>query len=123
MYKQKRYWKDKKMKYQKINIEKDLIKSEFNCYSIEDRQKAILALLEMFELSKDNKKVYEGLKQFEKTIKALIEINKEKGLKSGKAKIVKSKKYLVLKKGILDRLKIHNRGYFKYTTRDLFKYL
>ena len=111
------------MKYQKINIEKDLIKSEFNCYSIEDRQKAILALLEMFELSKDNKKVYDGLKQFEKTIKALIEINKEKGLKSGKAKIVKSKKYLVLKKGILDRLKIHNRGYFKYTTRDLFKYL
>jgi hypothetical protein len=111
------------MTYQKINIEKDLIKSEFNCYSIEDRQKAILALLEMFELSKDNKKVYNGLKEFEKTIKALIEINKEKALKSGKAKIVKSKKYLVLKKGILDKLKIHNRGYFKYTTRDLFKYL
>ena len=111
------------MTYQKINIEKDLIKNEFNIYSIEDRQKAILALLEMFELSKDNKKVYNGLKEFEKTIKALIEINKEKALKSGKAKIVKSKKYLVLKKGILDRLKIHNRGYFKYTTRDLFKYL
>lgn len=111
------------MTYQKINIEKDMIKSEFNIYSIEDRQKAILALLEMFELSKDNKKVYNGLKEFEKKIKALIEINKEKGLKSGKAKIVKSKKYLVLKKGILDRLKIHNRGYFKYTTRDLFKYL
>jgi len=111
------------MTYQKINIENDLIQSEFNCYSIEDRKKAIIAILKMYELSKDNKKAYEGLKDMEKTIKALIKINKEKGLKSGKAKIVKSKKYLVLKKGILDKLKISNRGFFKYTSRDLFKYL
>ena len=84
------------MKYNKINIEKDLIKSEFNCYSIEDRKKAIIAILKMYELSKDNKKVYEGLKDMEKTIKALIEINKEKGLKSGKAKIVKSSIGIIL---------------------------
>ena len=101
------------MKYNKINIEKDLIKSEFNCYSIEDRQKAILALLEMFELAKDNKKVYNGL----------IELNKEKGLKSGKAKIFKSKGYLILKKGKLDLLKKVYPEYFKKTTRNIFKYL
>ena len=101
------------MKYNKINIEKDLIKSEFNCYSIEDRQKAILALLEMFELAKDNKKVYNGL----------IESNKEKGLKSGKAKMIKSKSYLILKKGKLDLLKKVYPEYFKKTTRNIFKYL
>tara|TARA_R100000005_G_C4805430_1_gene94799 strand:- start:154 stop:489 length:336 start_codon:yes stop_codon:yes gene_type:complete len=111
------------MTYQKINIENDLIKSEFNIYSIEDRQKAILALLKMFELAKDNKKVYNGLKEFEKTIKALIELNKEKGLKSGKAKIVKSKGYLILKKGKLDLLKKIHPDYFKKTTRNIFKYL
>ena len=54
------------MTYQKINIENDLIQSEFNCYSIEDRKKAIIAILKMYELSKDNKKVYEGLKDMEK---------------------------------------------------------
>ena len=77
------------MTYQKINIENDLIKSEFNIYSIEDRQKAILALLEMFELAKDNKKVFEGLKQFEKTIKVLIESNKIKQLNLVKLKCLK----------------------------------
>ena len=111
------------MKYNKINIEKDLIKSEFNCYSIEDRQKAILALLEMFELAKDNKKVYNGLIEFQKTIKTLIELNKEKGLKSGKAKMIKSKSYLILKKGKLDLLKRLFPEYFKKTTRNIFKYL
>mgnify|MGYP003141276353 FL=1 len=111
------------MKYNKINIEKDLIKSEFNCYSIEDRQKAILALLEMFELAKDNKKVYNGLIEFQKTIKTLIESNKEKGLKTGKAKIVKSKGFLILKKGKLDLLKRLFPEYFKKTTRNIFKYL
>jgi hypothetical protein len=111
------------MTYQKINIEKDLIKSEFNCYSIEDRQKAILALLEMFELAKDNKKVYEGLIEFQKTIKNLIESNKEKGLKSGKAKMIKSKSYLILKKGKLDLLKKVYPEYFKKTTRNIFKYI
>jgi|TARA_R100000426_G_scaffold13696_1_gene13223 hypothetical protein len=111
------------MTYQKINIEKDLIKSEFNCYSIEDRQKAILALLEMFELAKDNKKVYEGLKEFEKFIKISIESNKKKGLKSGKAKLFKTKSYLILKKGKLDQLKKTNPELFKKTTRDIFKYI
>jgi len=111
------------MTYQKINIENDLIKSEFNIYSIEDRQKAILALLEMFELAKDNKKVFEGLKQFEKTIKALIELNKDKALKSGKAKMIKSKSFLVLKKGKLDELKKTKPELFKKTTRSIFKYI
>ena len=111
------------MKYNKINIENDLIKSEFNIYSIEDRQKAILALLEMFELAKDNKKVYNGLIEFQKTIKTLIESNKEKGLKSGKAKMIKSKSYLILKKGKLDLLKKTNPELFKKTTRDIFKYI
>ena len=50
----------------------------------------------MFELAKDNKKVFEGLKQFEKTIKDLIESNKDKAIKSGKAKMFKSKSYLIL---------------------------
>ena len=111
------------MTYQKINIENDLIKSEFNIYSIEDRQKAILALLKMFELAKDNKKVFEGLKQFEKTIKALIESNKDKAIKSGKAKMFKSKSFLILKKGKLDELKKTKPELFKKTTRDIFKYI
>ena len=111
------------MTYQKINIETDLIKSEFNIYSIEDRQKAIIALLELFELSKDNKKVFECLKQFEKTIKALIELNKDKALKSGKAKMIKSKSFLILKKGKLDELKKTKPELFKKTTRSIFKYI
>ena len=77
----------------------------------------------MFELSKDNKKVYNGLIEFQKTIKTLIELNKEKGLKSGKAKIFKSKGYLILKKGKLDLLKKVYPEYFKKTTRNIFKYL
>ena len=111
------------MTYQKINIENDLIKSEFNIYSIEDRQKAIIALLELFELSKDNKKVFDGLKEFEKTIKALIELNKDKALKSGKAKMIKSKSFLILKKGKLDELKKTKPELFKKTTRSIFKYI
>ena len=111
------------MKYQKINIEQDLIQSEFNQYSIEDREKAIIAILKFFELSKDNKKVFEGLKQFEKTIKALIELNKEKALKSGKAKLIKSKSFLILKKGKLDELKKPSPSLFKKTTRNIFQYL
>ena len=111
------------MKYQKINIEQDLIQSEFNQYSIEDREKAIIAILKFFELSKDNKKVYNGLIEFQKTIKNLIESNKEKGLKSGKAKMIKSKSYLILKKGKLDLLKRLFPEYFKKTTRNIFKYL
>jgi hypothetical protein len=111
------------MTYQKINIENDLIKSEFNIYSIEDRQKVIQVLLELFELSKDNKKVFEGLKHFEKTIKDLIESNKNKAIKSGKAKMFKSKSYLILKKGKLDELKKTNPELFKKTRRDIFKYI
>ena len=67
----------------------------------------------MFELAKDNKKVFEGLKQFEKTIKDLIESNKDKAIKSGKAKMFKSKSYLILKKGKLDELKRLTQNYLK----------
>ena len=111
------------MKYKTMDIDKELNQQEFILYSIEDRQKAIIALLELFELSKDNKKVFEGLKQFEKTIKALIELNKDKALKTGKAKMIKSKSFLVLKKGKLDELKKTKPELFKKTTRSIFKYI
>ena len=49
------------MKYQKINIEQDLIQSEFNQYSIEDREKAIIAATFAAPLLQSTQRQGEGL--------------------------------------------------------------
>ena len=127
-------------KYEKINIDHDLIKNDFNkTYSPNDRQMAIIMLVKLQSLEiKENiinqllidysttnnlLRVFNSLTKIQKTIKSLIYTNKEKALEAGKAKIFKSKSYLIFKKGKLDLLKNVYPEYFKKTTRNIFKYL
>ena len=108
------------MKYQKINIEEDLIKREFNCYSIEDRELATIAIVQLFSLSNNKKKVLNGLEEIQKEIIKQIKTLKEKAIKNEKAFYKQGNEFDDYKIGIKETILKNHPEYFRKNSRKYF---
>tara|TARA_R100000479_G_C6279468_1_gene162416 strand:- start:287 stop:622 length:336 start_codon:yes stop_codon:yes gene_type:complete len=108
------------MKYQKINIEEELIKNEFNRYSIEDRELATIAIIQMFSLSNNKKKVLNGLEEIQKEVTKQIKALKKKAIKNDKAYYRDGKEFDDYKIGIKETILENHPEYFRKNKRKYF---
>ena len=108
------------MSYKKINIDQEIIKDEFNCYSIEDRQEAIIAILKLFKNSNNKKKVLIGLEEFNSFINKEIKALKDKAIEKNKAYYKFGKKFYDYKKGIKETILKNHPEYFRKNKRKYF---
>ena len=108
------------MKYQKINIEEELIKNEFNRYSIEDRELATIAIIQMFSLSNNKKKVLNGLEEIQKEVTKQIKALKQKAIKNEKAYYRDGKEFDDYKIGIKETILENHPEYFRKNKRKYF---
>jgi len=108
------------MSYKKINIDQEIIKDGFNCYSIEDRQKAIIAILKLFKTSNNKKKVLTGLEEFNSFINKEIKALKDKAIKNDKAYYEFGKEFFDYKIGIKETILKNHPKYFRKNKRRYF---
>ena len=108
------------MSYRKINIDEELIKNEFNCYSIEDRELATIAIVQLFASSNNKKKVLNGLEEIQKEVTKQIKNLKSKAIKNDKAFYKMGNEFIDYKIGIKETIFKKHPEYFRKNSRKHF---